>query len=60
MLNTIQSPRYFSILTGFDVNGDGLPFSDRTGTVGRNSYRGTSYYDTDVRLQRIFKLTERL
>ncbi len=60
LLNTIQSPRYFSILAGFDVNGDGFPFSDRTGTVGRNSYRGASYYDTDVRLQRIFKLTERL
>ena len=60
LLNTIQSPRYFSILAGFDVNGDGFPFSDRTGTVGRNSYRGASYYDTDVRLQRIVKLTERL
>jgi hypothetical protein len=33
---------------------------DRTGTLGRNSYRGASYYDTDVRLQRVFSLTERL
>lgn len=53
-LNTLQSPRYFSILAGFDVNGDGFPFSDRTGTVGRNSYRGAAYYDSDVRLQRVF------
>ena len=60
LLNTVQSPRYFSILAGFDVNGDGFPFSDRTGTVGRNSYRGASYYDTDVRLQRVFSLGERL
>lgn len=60
MLNTLQSPRYFSILAGFDVNGDGYPFSDRTGTLGRNSYRGAPYYDTDVRLQRVFSLTERL
>ncbi|MBB5327997.1 TonB-dependent receptor domain-containing protein [Tunturiibacter gelidoferens] len=60
LLNTIQSPRYFSILAGFDVNGDGFPFSDRTGTVGRNSYRGASYYDTDVRLQRVFHITERI
>ena len=60
LLNTIQSPRYFSILAGFDVNGDGFPFSDRTGTVGRNSYRGASYFDTDVRLQRVFKVSERL
>jgi hypothetical protein len=53
MLNTLQSPRYFSILAGFDVNGDGFPFSDRTGTLGRNSYRGASYYDSDIRLQRV-------
>jgi hypothetical protein len=59
-LNTVQSPRYFSLLAGFDVNGDGFPFSDRTGTLGRNSYRGASYYDTDVRLQRVFHLSERL
>jgi hypothetical protein len=41
-------------------NGDGFPFSDRTGTVGRNSYRGPSYYDSDIRLQRVFHLTERI
>jgi hypothetical protein len=60
MLNTLQSPRYFSILAGFDVNGDVFPFSDRTGTVGRNSYRGASYYDSDIRLQRVFHVTERV
>ena len=58
MLNTLESPHYFSILAGFDVNGDGFPFSDRTGTVGRNSYRGASYYDSDLRLQRVFHFTE--
>jgi hypothetical protein len=60
MLNTLQSPRYFSILAGFNVNGDGFPFSDRTGTVGRNSYRGASYYDSDLRLQRAFHVTDPL
>jgi len=59
MLNTLQSPRYFSILAGFDVNGDGFPFSDRAGTVGRNSYRGAAYYDSDLRLQREFQTTKR-
>lgn len=58
-LNTLQSPRYYSILAGFNVLGDGFPFSDRTGTVGRNSYRGASNYDTDLRLQRVFHFTER-
>ena len=58
MLNTLESPRYFSILAGFDVNGDGYPFSDRTGTVGRNSYRGADYFDSDLRLQRVFHFRE--
>ena len=58
MLNTLQSPRYFSILAGFNVNGDGFPFSDRTGTVGRNSYRGAANYDSDLRLQRVFHVTK--
>jgi hypothetical protein len=28
--------------------------------ISRNSYRGDSYYDTDLRLQRLFNITERL
>jgi Carboxypeptidase regulatory-like domain len=60
MLNTLQSPRYFTILAGFDVNGDGDPFPDRVGNIGRNTYRGVASYTTDVRVQRAFKLTERL
>lgn len=60
MLNTLQSPQYYSILAGSDVNGDGFPFNDRVGSIGRNSYRGASYYDTDLRLQRLFTLSERL
>jgi hypothetical protein len=60
MLNTLQSPRYYSILAGFNVLGDGFPFSDRTGTVGRNSYRGASNYSSDARLQRVFHPTEHL
>jgi hypothetical protein len=60
MLNTLQSPQYYSILAGSDVNGDGFPFNDRVGNIGRNTYRGASYYDTDLRLQRLFNITERL
>ena len=60
MLNTLQSPQFYSILAGSDVNGDGFPFNDRVGSVGRNSYRGASYYDTDARLQRLFHLGERM
>jgi hypothetical protein len=60
MLNSVQSPRYYSILAGFNVLGDGFPFSDRTGAVGRNSYRGAPNYDSDIRLQRVFHLREHL
>jgi hypothetical protein len=60
MLNTLQSPQYYSILAGSDVNGDGFPFNDRVGNIGRNTYRGASYYDTDLRLQKLLSLNERL
>ena len=59
MLNTLQSPRHYTIFAGFDVNGDGFPFSDRVGNIGRNTYRGDASYTTDLRLQRIFSLRER-
>ena len=43
-----------------EANGDGFPFNDRVGNIGRNSYRGASYYDTDLRLQKRLHLTEQL
>lgn len=49
---TLQSPRYSSILVGFDANGDGFPFSDRVGLVGRNSYKGDNFKKVDLRFQR--------
>ena len=60
MLNTLQSPRYYTIFAGFDVNGDQFPFSDRVGNIGRNTYRGDPSYTTDIRVQRVFSLGERL
>jgi hypothetical protein len=60
MLNTLQSPRYYTVFAGFDVNGDQFPFSDRVGNIGRNTYRGDSSYTTDVRVQRVFNVSERL
>lgn len=60
MLNTLQSPRYYTVFAGFDVNGDGFPFSDRVGNIGRNTYRGDPSYTTDMRVQRVFNLGERV
>ena len=60
MLNTLQSPQCYSVLAGSDINGDGFPFNDRVGDIGRNTYRGAAYYNTDVRLQRLFSVTEKV
>ena len=60
MLNTLQSPRHYTVFAGFDVNGDQFPFSDRVGNIGRNTYRGDSSYTTDIRVQRVFNLSESL
>ena len=54
ILNTLQSPRYYSVFAGFDVNGDGFPFSDRVGTLGRNTYRGDPSYTTEFVLSESF------
>jgi hypothetical protein len=40
MLNTLQSPQHYSILAGSDINGDGFPFNDRGGDLGRNTSPG--------------------
>jgi len=60
MLNSLQSPRHYSIFAGFDVNGDQFPFSDRVGTIGRNTYSGDPSYTTDVRLQRVITVGEKM
>ena len=56
VLSTLQSSLAYTILAGFDVNGDIYPFSDRVGNIGRNTYRGDPNYDTDLRLQRVDSL----
>jgi len=60
ILTSLQSARRFSINVGFDANGDSFPFSDRVGVSPRNSYQGDPFYNTDVRVQRDFSLTERV
>jgi hypothetical protein len=53
---TLQSPRFQSILVGFDSNGDGFPFSDRVGLLGRNTYAGDVFRNFDIRVQRDFPM----
>ena len=53
---------FFSIqsITAADVNHDGNANTDRTGTVGRNTYRGDPLANVDVRVGRVFRLREKL
>ena len=60
LLTSLQSARFFTINTGFDTNGDLFPFSDRVGVSPRNSYKGDPSYDTDLRVQRVIPITERV
>jgi hypothetical protein len=56
---TIQSGRFNTVFAGSDANGDGNPNSDRPGTLGRNTMQGSGTESVDVRLSRVFHLTER-
>lgn len=57
----VQSPRYQSVQVGFDTNGDGFPFSDRVGLLGRNTYAGGNFRNVDLRVERAipFKVSGR-
>jgi outer membrane receptor protein involved in Fe transport len=59
-LVSIESGRPFTIFTGFDANGDGNPFSDRPGVIGRNTLMGPGIASVDARVARPIKFTERL
>ncbi len=48
----VQSPRFQSVQVGFDTNGDGFPFSDRVGLLGRNTYAGGNFRNVDLRVER--------
>ena len=60
ILMNAQSARFFTINAGFDTNGDIFPFSDRVGTIGRNTYKGDPYFNMDLRVQRGIPFTEKV
>jgi hypothetical protein len=60
VITTLESGRFGTLFTGFDVNGD-LEFgTDRVGVVGRNTYRGDSFKQVDLRLTRVMSWRERI
>jgi TonB dependent receptor-like, beta-barrel len=56
---TMQSSRPFTTFAGFDVNNDTNPVTDRVGLAARNTYWGDRLYVVDLRLSRLFRITER-
>jgi hypothetical protein len=59
MIVTLESPHYFTKYAGFDANGDIFGNNDRVGIEGRNTFRGDTYQTIDMRVSRLFPITER-
>jgi len=60
MILTLQSPQYFTKYAGFDSNGDVFGNNDRVGNEPRNTFKGDSLQTVDVRLERTFRIYEKL
>jgi hypothetical protein len=60
---TAESPRYFTVFAGSDLNADGNPVTDRPALngapLGRNTFKGDNLVNLDVKLARTFNLGER-
>jgi len=57
---SVESPHYFTKFAGLDTNGDGFTSNDRVGIEPRDTFKGDSYQSVDLRVSRVFKLTERM
>ncbi len=59
LLAIVQSPRYFNVTAGSDLNRDQNPITDRPDVLGRNTWRGDDYVSFDLRVSRRFRIRER-
>jgi hypothetical protein len=59
LIGNVSSPQYYTLYAGFDVNHDGNSLSDRVDLLGRDTYRGDGLVNFDIRVSRLFRLTER-
>jgi hypothetical protein len=57
---TAQSPRFYNVTAGTDVNRDVNVNTDRPDGIGRNTFRGDDFFTIDLRLRRRFRPTERV
>jgi hypothetical protein len=60
MIVSLQTPHYFTKFAGFDSNGDIFGNNDRVGIEGRDTFRGDTYQNVDMRISRSFGLREGL
>jgi len=56
---TAEGPRYSTVYTGVDTNGDGNPSNDRPGYLGKGTFRGDRFVDVSLRVSRMIPLGER-
>lgn len=57
---TTQSPTFYTVFAGQDINHDGNANTDRVGLLGRDTYRGDRLVDFDLRLSRTLHIWEKL
>jgi hypothetical protein len=57
---SLESPHYFTKFAGLDTNADGFPINDRVGIEPRDTFKGDSFQSVDLRISRVFKITEKL
>jgi outer membrane receptor protein involved in Fe transport len=55
---TIQGGRPFTVFVGGDANGDTNPVTDRVGLIARNTYIGDRLRAWDLRVSRLFPISE--
>ncbi len=59
IIATANSGETFNIISGLDLNGDGILTSDRPVGIKRNSGKTPPQYNVDLRYSRFFNFTER-
>jgi hypothetical protein len=60
VITVLESPRFYTLFAGFDVNGDMQPSTDRVGVLGRNTLEGDGFSSVDLRLSREIRVGERV
>ncbi|MBZ5704261.1 MAG: carboxypeptidase regulatory-like domain-containing protein [Acidobacteriia bacterium] len=56
---SLQTPNYFTKFSGSDTNGDIFGNNDRVGLEARNTFKGDTYDNVDMRVSRTFNITEK-